>query len=167
MRTLLRICFCLIYFFTSKYTFAQSFYFKPSFRVIFDSAKGSDLIHQCSRDTPHRIESYWVLSEKDVSILEKNFKKIYKFPSKECSNWPGFVNRLENFAFQYLGVIVSGQRFIYINAFPVKDSLLFKKNNLNPATYPRNVCDGGKYFFGALFDIKNKQFNFLAFNASG
>ncbi len=53
---------------------------------------------------------------------------------------------------QYLGVIVNGKRYIYIDASPSKkDEMMI-------------VCDGGKDYWGVLYDPENKTFSELAFN---
>ena len=159
--TLVKLTIILIPYFT----YSQTTKFKPLFGVIFDSLKGPELINQCTRDTPQNINSFWTPTEGDVKILEKNFKIIYKYPKNKCKVWPGKVKKLENFAFQYLGVLIKKNRLIYINAFPANEVNFFKNNDLDPRNCPRTVCDGGNFYWGALFDIKTKKFVFLAFNA--
>jgi hypothetical protein len=59
---------------------------------------------------------------------------------------------------QYIGVTVSGARIVYGNYFPKSD------DNIDWRKYPILICDGGRSYFGVVFDpLKNKILN-ISFN---
>jgi hypothetical protein len=72
----------------------------------------------------------------------------------------------ENSGFQYVGVIIKGRKYIYINAFPLAEVDPNKTNRptFDPSKSALIICDGGSAYWGALFDITTKQFSFLSFN---
>jgi hypothetical protein len=61
---------------------------------------------------------------------------------------------------QYIGLIRSGQRFIYGNFFPERDWDEFRDWRTQPVT----VCDGGPGFFGVEYDVSARRFTQFAYN---
>jgi hypothetical protein len=51
---------------------------------------------------------------------------------------------------EYVGIVVGGKRFIYVNAYP--------------AGGPSSVCDGGSSFWGVVYEPEAREFGDLAFN---
>jgi len=145
----------------------QNVNFKPSFSTTIEASKASKLLNQCSRSTPKNIKGFWTPTQNDIEILESNFGNITKITSKECCFVNAKVDSLQNFAFQYVGVVVNGKKLIYINAFPLEDIVRFKQVNYDPSKMPVVACDGSSYYWGALFDPQTKQFSSLAFNGYG
>jgi hypothetical protein len=115
---------------------------KPEFSTILDSSKGKQLLSQCSRRTPQNISGFFQLNNSDIAILEESFNKAEKDTKH---------------AFQYMGVIIGGKRYIYINAFGPDSKGKWK-------TEPVVVCDGGSSFWGILFDIEKKKFSQFSSN---
>ena len=142
----------------------QNLKFKPSFGVTLDTSYGSELFKPCSRSVPDSVSGFWNITFKEIESLEESFKTIKTITAKDCCFTEAKVDSLETFAFQYLGVTINGKRFIYLNAFPMADIKHLRKRDYDPAKYPVVVCDGGDYYWGALFDIETKQFSHLAFN---
>lgn len=138
---------------------SQDNYFKPLFSAILDTPQAPIILHQCSRSVPHKIKSYWIPAQTEVNSLQNNFKKIYLSSIK--------VDSLDKFGFQYLGVEIEGKKYIYINAFPIREVEVLKKENYDPSQKAVVVCDGGRYFWGVLFDIETMGFSLLAFNGRG
>jgi hypothetical protein len=64
-------------------------------------------------------------------------------------------------------VTIKRRKYIYINAFPLEEVQQYKDSGHDPSREPMTVCDGGAGFWGALFDIKSKQFSALSFNGEG
>ncbi len=153
-----------IFLLCSRKAESQNLIFKPSFGVALDTSYGSTMLDQCSRSIPENINGFWTISLSEIAILEDNFKKIDTITAKECCFINAKVDRIERYAFQYIGVIIKGKRFIYINAFPLDEIKSLKERGYDPTKYPLVACDGGDYFWGVLFDIEAKQFSFLAFN---
>lgn len=138
--------------------------FKPSFSIVVDTSIGKKLLDQCSRATPKNIESFWNPTAADISGMENNFLKIYSLKATECCWMGATVDSLHNFSFQYLGVIVKGQKFIYINAFPSGSESWYKEHDKDLSKNALIVCDGGTSYWGVLYDIKKNIFILLSFN---
>jgi hypothetical protein len=142
----------------------QNLNFTPTSKFVFDSIHGAALLNQCSRSVPKKVKRFWAPTQKDIELLENNFRAIYEIRAKECCYIRGKVDSLENFAFQYLGVVINRKKFIYINAFPVADEKYLQEYKQDVTNAPYIICDGGKWYWGVLFDIRTKQFSDLAFN---
>ena len=154
-------------FFTLSFSSAgQSTKDSKGFGIAMDSLGGSHLLRQCSRFTPIDISSFWVVSKTDANELEKNFPAIDSLKSAECCRPGAKITNRGNYAFQYIGVVINNRKFIYINAFPATDIAFMKKiqKDFNPKHAPIIVCDGGKSYWGALYDIETKTFSQLCFN---
>src|SRR5436190_7715212 len=135
---------------------AQDLSFKPKFNTVLDSSKGKELMKQCTRCIPKNIEKFWNVSDSDKMKLESVFKKVLKLKSTCGITFPNeSISGLEYYLFQYIGVTIGNQEFIYINAFYIRNTKDLWK------TEPVNVCDGGKGFWGALFDLEDLEFTEL------
>ncbi|POY37352.1 hypothetical protein C3K47_06200 [Solitalea longa] len=146
---------------------AQRDEFKPKHSTILDASKGPKLMEQCSRAVPKDISNFWTLSEKDIDLLQRNLKKVLTINSKTCCSTGSRVSNLKDFAFQYVGVEIKNNRYIYLNAFSFdkeEDLTTFYKNWKSE---PLIFCDGGKSFWGALFDPTELGFSELAINGVG
>lgn len=150
------VCFLLL----ATVAKAQYNYFKPKYSVVLDSTNGPAIINQCSRDHPKNVSSFWNVSADEISLLEKNFGKVLIMRIKDDFGNTRVCD-LNHFVYQYMGLTISGERYIYINA----SAGFFGNENLwryNPV----NVCDGGGSYWGALFNLQTKQFSQLAFDGS-
>lgn len=147
---------------------SQGTNFTPLFSAGLDTKSGKLLLTQCSRVTPKNVSEFWTISRTNIKDLESSFGKIYSLISRECCSPGRKVDSLKNFGFQYVGVIINGKKFIYINAFPFAEVELIKKYkaNFDPTKAPVKVCDGGPHFWGSLFDIETKMFSALNFNGT-
>ncbi|MEO5937551.1 MAG: hypothetical protein ABIQ43_00915 [Sphingomonas sp.] len=69
----------------------------------------------------------------------------------------------KGFGRQYVGVTRGGRRFIYGNFFPflTMDEFKYWRRELVL------VCDGGRAFFGAEFDVASMKITHIAFNGPG
>jgi hypothetical protein len=148
---------------------SQNVNFKPLFSAGLDTTQGRLLLKQCSRATPKNISSFWSISSDNIDVLESNFETIYSLTSKKCCWTDGTVDSLKNFGFQYVGVVIGGQRFIYVNAFPldVLETVKHFRSKFDPTKTPIIVCDGGASFWGGLFNIETQTFSSLSFNGPG
>lgn len=139
---------------------AQYYYFKPKYSIVLDSTNGPAIINQCSRDHPKNVSGFWNVSVDEISILEKNFGKVLLIRIKD-----GFGNirvcDLTHFVYQYMGLTIVGEKYIYINA-----STGFSGNEGLWRHYPVNICDGGASYWGVLFNLQTKEFSQLAFDGS-
>lgn len=146
---------------------SSKFEFKPKYSIILTSKTGEKMMDQCSRSTPEKVEKYFDLTGEEIVSLENNFKKILSIKSAGCcfNGWK--ILKLDDYGFQYIGVIVNNHKYIYINAFIVEDEDDFTSWYKNWKIAPIIVCDGGDGFWGVLFDLEKKLFLQLSVNGVG
>jgi len=151
---------------SSLFSNAQSS-FVPAYSTILKSDKGKAIMAQCSRSIPEGVTEYFDLADADIAKLDSNFKKVLYIKSEGCCIVRATVKNLDRYAYQFIGVIVGKQKFIYINAFAIDTS----KNPVQLKTgwqeNPIIVCDGGPGYWGALFKITDATFSELAINGEG
>ncbi|MEP7317958.1 MAG: hypothetical protein ABI921_04440 [Panacibacter sp.] len=128
--------------------------FTPEFYTVIDTSK---VIHSCNGSDPEDIKKGWIISFKEMSILENNFKKIHKYFSGDR------IDSLIFFTFQYFGVWKDSSKCIYINALPTNEMAEWERFKWK--TEPITVCGGGDNFWRALFNIDTREFIYLEFNA--
>lgn len=145
-------------------SYSQDSKFTPKYSTIIPSSNGSVLLIQYSRAVPEKIDSYYNLTAIEIQILENNFKKILKLKSSLCCMMGLNIQKLNSYAFQYVGVIINGKKYIYINAFKVKSNrdlnAYYKEWKVEPVV----VFDGGDSFWGALFELETESFSQLSIN---
>jgi hypothetical protein len=141
---------------------AQDYRFKPMIAATMDTSTKMQVLDCCSRTCPDSITGIWIITPKEILILEKYFKKILTLETELCCGINN-IDSLNSYAFQYLGVWRNSKKLIFINAFSKSILKYFPKSKkLNK--YPMLWCDGGNDFWGALFDVEAKEFIFLAIN---
>jgi hypothetical protein len=136
---------------TATPTNGQDYTFRPASSVALKKEEGKALLRQCSRSSPAHVSEFWDVTPADIDMLEHNFRKIL-IPPEPNTVVPG----LEKKAFQYVGVVINGQRYIYINA----GAEACNSWQTNACV----ICDGGIYFWGALFNVSTKEFSEISFN---
>ncbi|RSK42473.1 hypothetical protein [Hymenobacter perfusus] len=143
---------------------AQSLEFKPLFSIVLNKFDAHKRFVQCSRYVPKNIKNYWYPMQEDILLLENNFGNINSIIATECCLLSKKVQSMENFGFQYIGVVIKGKKFVYVNAFPIRDVELYSELHTDLTVNLIVVCDGGSNYWGALFDPSTKQFSALSFN---
>ena len=145
-------------------SFSQSKKFTPEYSTIITSYKGPEMLKQCSRSVPNNVENYFDLTVIEIGELEDNFKKVLDIKSTGCCYSGIKLHGLKDYVFQYTGLIIKGEKYVYINAFQIESSddltRFYKDWKVNPVI----ICDGGDSVWGVLFDLKNKKFLQLAIN---
>lgn len=111
------------------------------------------ILQQCSRETPIA-ERYWKPTKTQIKELESNLSKLTLLESDLCCNEGKIEGSPHDYFFQYAGVVVNGKRYIYVDAHP------------SQSTHGSFICDGGKSYWGVLYDPENKSFGSLAFNGA-
>ena len=127
--------------------------------------EGPAVLRQCSRATPGHVAGYWELTPDTVALLEHNFwrlslllgKPVWK-PTTHADS-VAYQSRLENSWDQYIGVVIDGQRYVYIN-HGVGDIQDCK-------TKACVICDGGPSFWGVLFNVNTLEFSQFHWNGIG
>jgi hypothetical protein len=139
---------------------AQNNKFVSDITTIITQDKGKELLRQCSRPAPKKVQEYFNLAQKDVDTLQLYFKKVLLVKTETGKK----VKNLNTYGYQYLGLIIKDKKYIYINAFFVKTPQdLFTKFK-DWKTYPVIACKGGKSFWGVLFDLEDCTFSQLEIN---
>ncbi|WP_115511941.1 hypothetical protein [Xanthomonas arboricola] len=122
--------------------------------IITRQSVAEQVLDTCSRDSPARhpgqITGYWEPSHQQIEQLE----------SRQDALTPSIAEPRE-FDRQYVGVVIEGQRLIYINAFKLPNDPPVK-----PAREAIKVCDGGSAFWGALYDPQTGAFSQIAVNGT-
>ncbi len=112
----------------------------------------AQVLDTCSRDSPARqpgaVTGYWAPSRADIEALEGQLQQL-----ADRVDQPGRSNR------QYVGFESAGRQLIYINAFPLPDH-----SDIDPAREAIRVCDGGRQFWGAVYDPQARTFSNVQFN---
>ena len=142
-------------------TVKSEYSFKPKNSVILNSKEGQTLVHPHSRDAIDSVEGFWIVTDKDVRRLEDNFKKVTTLKTNYSK-----LSSLETYAFQYIGVVRNGKKFIYINAFPANYAERKDLYTKDWTKQPIIVHDGGNGFWGVLFDVEKQEFSSLSINGS-
>ena len=145
-------------------SFAKSKKFVPEYSAILKSDKGPEILRQCSRSTPKNVENYFDLTPVEIGDLENNFKKVLDIKSTGCCYSGIKLHGLKKYAFQYIGLIINGEKYIYINAFQIESSDDLTRFYKKWKTSPVIICDGGDSVWGVLFKLKNKKFSQLSIN---
>ncbi|HWJ30254.1 MAG TPA: hypothetical protein VNS32_27205 [Flavisolibacter sp.] len=140
---------------------AQEMTFTPNREYIVKPLNQANMLKQCSRSTPSSLEGYWLVDSNAVQSLHNNFKKIQKLKPDCCIGIGWRIADLNYYAFQYLGIILDGNKYIYVNAFPNQN---FREGKEIPLDRLIDVCDGGTGFWGVLFDVGAGTFSHLSVN---
>jgi hypothetical protein len=136
--------------------YSQNKNFIPQFETILLANNYSKVLNQCSRKIPQKIDRSFDLTNSDIETLKNNFKKILIIKDKRGKT----IKNLSDYAYQYVGLIIDGKKYIYINAF-IYSKIETEKDW---KTKPIIVCDGGISFWGVLFDIEKSNFIQLEIN---
>jgi hypothetical protein len=118
--------------------------FSAEGRRILAPDHASYLLDQCTRNTPKAVVSYWLPSSADIDNLER---RLPVYLSKSAKPLDG------EYTGTYIGIVTKGRKLIY--------------GNFSPRLGPEMVCDGGRQFWGIVFDPSNNSFSDLEFNGEG
>ncbi len=126
--------------------------------ALLPETQAKNLTGQCSRQSPSNFTGTWKPSIADIKAMESKFSDLKKLKSEDCCLDGGQVENPEHYYMQYVGIVINGENFIYINAFadsePPKD---WKAEAVV-------ICDGGESLWGVLYNVKTGKFSKLAFN---
>ena len=111
-------------------------------------------VHLCSRRGP-KVDGHWEATEQQIVSLESNLKRI---SSLRPQNWREMsITHPENCCRQYVPVIVSGRKLIYVNAFCGIEGPGWRTDFVT-------ICDGGESVWGVLYDPTTEEFSELEIN---
>ncbi|MFZ6799535.1 hypothetical protein [Undibacterium sp. Di24W] len=130
---------------------------KPSLpqRVTILSANyAHETLRQCSRSSPSGVSDGWTVSSELAAQIETDLPKL-------AHQIPGLNPNL--FYRQYVGIVQSGKRSVYINAFAPGT---LEKHDNSWQSKPVGACDGGDQFWGAVYDPMTRTFSELVSNGT-
>lgn len=134
--------------------------YEPKYSTVIPEERSYLIVKQQSREFPGYISYYFNPDKQDIYTLETTFYKLSGKTDKAGRK----IGSLDQYVYQYTGVIIDGYRYIYINAFDVAYFKIFPDWEHNWAKQPINYVGGGEAFWGVLFDIQRKSFVQLRFN---
>lgn len=106
----------------------------------------AQVLDTCSRPSPGRdagrVTGYWAPSRRQVEQLEAALSQLQAQVQE-----PAAFDR------QYVGIETEGRQLIYVNAFKLPDG-----SEIDPAREAIRACDGGRMFWGAVFDPQTGAF---------
>ena len=124
-------------------------------RAILPTNEGKELVGQCSRDCPYSAKTFWRPSASQVAAIEQRLPNLLRTSGHKID--------LPHSYRQYLGIVLTGKKLIYINAFDSLTMADFRASWRNKALI---ICDGGDVFWGVEFDPATNAFQHLAFNGA-
>ena len=125
---------------------------------------GEDMLRQCSRAVPGKVDSYFDLTISDIQGLENNFKKVLELKASDCCLLGEVIKNIKDYCFQYVGLVINDKKYIYINAFQIESVHDLNTFYKDWETSPIIACDGGDSFWGVLFDLETGLFTQLSIN---
>lgn len=151
--------------------------------AVLTGSESRAVLHQCSHYGPVEASSTWQPLQSQVLELES---RLPSFIKQQKDRPPG---ELTEYLRQYVGVVIGGHKFIYINGFPKSEIASdieafesFRREHpevlLTSTDFPDSmrtldgwrhsavvVCDGGSAYWGALYDPATRRFS--AYSANG
>ena len=125
--------------------------------VLLPASEAKNITRQCSRPSPEKFSDTWQPSKDEIKEMESNFSQIKKLKVKDCCIVGAQIENPEEYYMQYMGIIVDGEKLIYISAIGTsKPSDGWKE-------FAFTICDGGNAW-GVLYNPKTKKFYDLAIN---
>jgi hypothetical protein len=130
--------------------------FVKDIAVILPLSQGNNVLKQCSRVTPEHVTRFWQPSKTDIEQLEKDITGyLYQ---REISNQTIPYLNLQ-YARQYIGLELNGERLIYGNFLPYDKSIT--RDSLKVVSM---ICDDGPKWWGVSYNRTTQTFQDLAFD---
>jgi hypothetical protein len=126
----------------------------PAWATVLSPDQAADVVHQCTRATPSKIDGTWTPTPAQIRALERALALV--------------LPQADEYYRQYAGVVVHGKRIIYVNGFHrgyLEDLKRFGGDTAMWRRQALDICDGGRAFFGVEFDPATGKIRNLEFNA--
>lgn len=137
-------------------TFPGALEGKSNRSAILPLSEAQSISRLCSREPLPAVETGWLPAESDLMAMEKRFPEIPKLQNKS-ENSGIAIRAPHSYYRQYIGVMIKGKKYIYINAICDKNPPLDWQEKLV------NVCDGGCNW-GVLYDVQTGIFSGFGMN---
>lgn len=137
---------------------AHSAWAMDSTRVtIMETTRDVRSFRPCSRSYPEGITAFWRASITDANEIDARIDSAWRHALPATDPFSESPSRIR---MQILGIVIGGDSLIYVNGFPAQDAP-------SPKTRSHRiflVCDGGRAFWGAIWNPKTKTFSSFEFN---
>jgi hypothetical protein len=124
--------------------------------VLLASSQAKAVTRFCSRGPVAKVDGGWRPTTKEIEAIEEALSKSTYLRGKLTSK-PGQSSDPREYYRQYVGVIISRRRLIYINGMCRKPPSYWTRTLVD-------VCDGGQCFWGVLYDPASGQFSQFEMN---
>ncbi len=111
----------------------------------------------CSRAGPPAFEGTWVVTAADVREAELRLPDVSRLSGDGAVEG---IGKPREYYRQYIGLVIDGRRWIYLNAFAASRRVPGWRSRL------ANLCDGGVASWGVLYDPASHRFSQLRANGS-
>jgi hypothetical protein len=118
-----------------------------------------DTFHQCSRGVPKTDGKYWLPTASEITELESDLTTMLELRDRRGLSVPP---KFRQFQRQYIGFTRNGVRLIYGNFSSIYDDKPWHHWSL--LERPTVVCDGGRGFWGVVYNPRNHEFEEPQFN---
>jgi hypothetical protein len=132
--------------------------------TLLHGAEAQRALHQCSRPNVAGVTGLWEPRKEAVQQLESDLPHLAQLASTTKHGLSESIGDPKSSRRQYIGVLIGGEHFIYINAWAAdafsqgEDAEWQKKAAV--------ICDGGPSNWGALYDPLTGQFSELQGNGA-
>jgi hypothetical protein len=126
--------------------------------VLLPSHEVQAVSNRYARERAEKYDGSWQPTKADLDGLEANLSQI---SALEIYGWENriHIEHPEQYYRQYVAVMVSGKRMIFVNAFREEKPPSDWRERLHI------VIDGANYYWQAIFDPTTQQFSNLRINA--
>jgi hypothetical protein len=132
--------------------------------TVLHGAEAKKALHQCSRPNVGGVTGLWDPPKEMVQQLENDLPQLTQLASTKKLGVSESIGDPKISHRQYIGVVIGGQHYIYINAWPADE--FGQGENAGWLRSAAIVCDGGPSNWGALYDPLTGQFSNLEGNGA-
>ena len=167
----------------------------PAASRVLDTSRAPEMLRQCSRPTPTEVEGYWTPDLALTRALDRQLATAVWNALHVTPDHEGQRSRLLSSGYnrQYVGIVERNRRLVYVNAASAYRDTVLERMMIEMAResvqhgfvaeslasreieriasgewrWPASVCDGGQYYFGAVYDPETDRLEQLCFNGPG
>ena len=118
--------------------------------TILPQREAQNVTRLCSRIGLAKIDGSWLPTDTDIKTVESRLALL-----SQPTDGEELVKTPTDYFRQYVGVVVSGRKLIYLNAIKTESPMAGWQTRFV------NICDGGDYFWGVIYDPATGKFSEL------
>ena len=132
--------------------------------TVLHAAEAQRALHQCSRPNVAGVTGLWEPRKEAIQQLESDLPHLAQLATAEKHGISESIGDPKISRRQYIGVVIGGQHYIYINAWAA--NAFAQGEDAGWQQKAAVVCDGGPSNWGALYDPLTGQFSELQGNSA-